>query len=258
MAFTFIAGVAGYNDATGTSLACASTLNVAAGDLIVAFPSWEDGTGGTLGCSDSGSNVCTMTAELGSSSSLAYFAFGYKISASANATATFVFTNATTRPARSIIVLQFRPDAGETVSLDPSTSNPSTAAGSGQALQSGDMTTAGTDTVVIGAGKHYNYGTWSSEQIGDTAADGRVQSNRPEVLTETWYRILTGGMSAGHAQVSTTSTSNEWVCGVIAFKAVSGGSAAVTGTATASITEADVVAGGKVLTITLTGETFIA
>jgi hypothetical protein len=37
-----------------------------------------------------------------------------------------------------------------------------------------------------------------------------------------------------------------------------GGSAAVTGTATASITKGDVVAGDKVLTITLTGETFIA
>jgi hypothetical protein len=39
---------------------------------------------------------------------------------------------------------------------------------------------------------------------------------------------------------------------------VASSSAAVTGTATATITEGDVVAGGKVLTITLTGETFIA
>jgi len=38
----------------------------------------------------------------------------------------------------------------------------------------------------------------------------------------------------------------------------SGASAVVTGTATASITEADVVAGGKTIIITLTGDTWIA
>ena len=37
-----------------------------------------------------------------------------------------------------------------------------------------------------------------------------------------------------------------------------GASAAITGTATASITEADIVTGGKTIIITLTGDTFIA
>lgn len=42
------------------------------------------------------------------------------------------------------------------------------------------------------------------------------------------------------------------------FSASSAATAAVTGTATASITEADVVAGGKTIIITLTGDTWIA
>ena len=40
-------------------------------------------------------------------------------------------------------------------------------------------------------------------------------------------------------------------------KAPSGMSAAITGTATASITEADIVTGGKTIIITLTGTTWI-
>lgn len=45
---------------------------------------------------------------------------------------------------------------------------------------------------------------------------------------------------------------------IVTRNAVAGVSAAVTGTATASITEADVVAGGKTIIITLTGDTWIA
>ena len=43
-----------------------------------------------------------------------------------------------------------------------------------------------------------------------------------------------------------------------AVPAAAGASAAVTGTATASITEADIVTGGKTIIITLTGTTWIA
>lgn len=46
---------------------------------------------------------------------------------------------------------------------------------------------------------------------------------------------------------------------VVALKAAAtGGTAALTGTALASITEADIVAGGKTIIVTLTGDTFIA
>jgi hypothetical protein len=42
-----------------------------------------------------------------------------------------------------------------------------------------------------------------------------------------------------------------------AYKPVAG-TAAITGTATGSITEADIVSGGKTIIITLTGDTFIS
>ena len=48
-----------------------------------------------------------------------------------------------------------------------------------------------------------------------------------------------------------------WIAMIAAFKEP-GGTAAVTGTATASITEADVVAGNKQIVITISGDTWIA
>jgi hypothetical protein len=49
------------------------------------------------------------------------------------------------------------------------------------------------------------------------------------------------------------------MCNLAAFTAAAvTGSAALTGTMVGGITESDVVSGGKVLTITLTGDTFIA
>jgi hypothetical protein len=48
------------------------------------------------------------------------------------------------------------------------------------------------------------------------------------------------------------------VNGVVVQGAGSSASAAITGTATASITEADIVTGGKTIIITLTGDTWVA
>ena len=90
-------------------------------------------------------------------------------------------------------------------------------------------------------------GTW-------TITDQTEQFN--SILNTTSYA---GSYKAGSSSVTMgwTDTSSDPILGGVSVNAA-GGSAAVTGTAAASITEADVVAGGKILTITLTGDTFIS
>ena len=70
------------------------------------------------------------------------------------------------------------------------------------------------------------------------------------------YRIVSGDES--HALTSTIPSSFEWLSlGVVYKKAPVSATAAITGTATASITEADVKAGAKQIVITLTGATWV-
>lgn len=72
--------------------------------------------------------------------------------------------------------------------------------------------------------------------------------------------MASGDDSAGTDTGSKTSTitSDSWNAILLALRPAGAVSAAVTGTATAAITEADVVAGGKTIITTLTGDTFIA
>jgi len=237
MALSHVATASNYATGSGTSLACSSSLNVAAGDLLVAVAAWEEGSGGTLGVSDGGSNTCTMTAEA-SQGTQPYLAFGYLLSATANATATFTFTNSTSRGYRGIIVLQFRPDGGETVTLD---AGPSAAGGSSTAAQSGNITTTGTDVVVVAGARAYLTVNPSARYIGDVAVDTDHVSAG---LTRAWWRFLTETMTDGHGQLTWDGTS-AWVASIIAFKSAAGGApepATVADSDTASVTDSQGIA----------------
>jgi hypothetical protein len=74
-----------------------------------------------------------------------------------------------------------------------------------------------------------------------------------DVFVTSWEDSDLSGGTFGLCGWATNTYIDDWEGGNVASS-----SAAVTGTATASITGGDVVTGGKVLTITLTGETFIA
>ena len=217
-AFAFIAVAEGaVAKGSGTTLSTSSTLNVLAGDLLVAAVHWEEGTGGTIGVTDGSSNVFTMTPEVNSSGQ-AWAAFGYKISASANAAATFKFTNSSAAVYRHLYVYQFRPAPGATVSLDPTTTNPAIGSGNSASPVGGTITTKGTDTVVIGSVKSYSDTSHSAHKIGGVAADGSTSDG---LWSSIWYRLLSSPMASGYAQ-ATLSYATTWVCGTIGFKASSG------------------------------------
>lgn len=215
MAFTYIATAndGATDPGSYTQMACTTPLNILAGDLIILWACYEDGTAGAISCNDGGSNTLTMTAE-SSYNGTCFGAFGYKLSASANASATFTFYLTNSRPYIRIQVMQFRPDASETVTLDPLTSNPSWGSGNGTSVTSGAITTIGTDTIVLAGIKNYTLGTTiSSPQIGGSVATVLNDGGYSNVL----YRILTSGMTAGTA-TGTISATSDWLSGLIGFK----------------------------------------
>lgn len=109
---TYVASAVGYA-AAAKSVSASSTLNLTAGDVLVAYFSY-DGTASSIGFSDGGSNTFTVVSP-SSQSVWVHIDGGYLLSASANSTATITASNSNDLETLSIVVLQFRPGSGETV-----------------------------------------------------------------------------------------------------------------------------------------------
>ena len=214
-AFTFVASASGAADSSGATVATSSTLNVASGDLLIALMTYEDGDGAeTVSITDGGSNSLTFTTgdEVRFPSSNTANAFPlFKTSASANATATFTATISASRPYKRIVVMQYRPGGGETVSKDISGTRENS--GNGTSITSGSFSTTGTDGVVCGMTGVYTSGTHSSSTIGGVSADQTKTQNGAFV----WCRIVTAGLTTQTAATTYTG-SNDWVATAIAFK----------------------------------------
>lgn len=207
MAFTFIASATGTSDVSGTSLNCSSTLNIQAGDLIVALVRWEATS--TTPSIAGVTNSLTMVSTFSTTAGIGYAAIGYKIAASTDAAETFIFTLAAARTYRRIIAMQFRPDAGDTVTLDASVS---VGQGTSTTAISGNITTTGTDEVVVGAINSWSSAAITSPLINSVAADGSSMLQYAGML----YRILTATFSNGAAQA--TVGNSYWAADIIAFK----------------------------------------
>ncbi len=226
MAFTFVATVGGDTgdpDPTGTpgtTLDAGASLAVQSGDLLIAWCKWETNTAAAPSVAGTdGSQAFTLDApdNIDHGNGDLSGAFLYKISATADAAFTPRFTLSATGSWRRFHVLQFRPDASETVTKDGS----SVASGSSAAPNSGNITTTGTDVVAVGAYGEYSALTTSSELIDGVAATEPTGS--PRANSSVWYRILTAAFTGGAAS-ATLSGSQDWICGVVAFKSVAGAS----------------------------------
>jgi len=121
---------------------------------------------------------------------------------------------------RTVIVLQFRPAAGETVTKDDS----SIALGNSTTINSGTITTTGTDEVAVGFSGEYQVNSTTAEQINGVAATEPAGSPQGEAAG--WYRILTATFAGGAA--TATMDTNNWLGAVIAFKSDTGGPPACT------------------------------
>ena len=219
MAFTFIASATGTSDASGTSLACSSSLNIAAGDLLVALVRWESAT--TTPSIAGATNTLTMVNTFSFATAVGWGVMGYKIAASADGAETFTFSVAAARTWRRVIILQFRPDSGDTVTLDASNAF---ASGNSATIASGNISTTGTDEVVVGGTDTWVTFTASNVFINGSAATGSVFS-LPHCGM--WYAKLTATFTNGNASL-TSSVSQYWGADIIAFKSVAGGGGGVT------------------------------
>ena len=136
----------------------------------------------------------------------------YCLDCAANATAVITATNSTARGYRSIMVMQFRPSSGATISLDQALA---VVAGTETALASPSVTTTGDDEVVIGFGKDYSAGSYADRQIATTAADQTVNQAVGTYVASMWSRILSGTITGA---ATATVAANYWLAGLLSIK----------------------------------------
>jgi hypothetical protein len=219
MGWQFISA-AGYDQyAQASIIDCSSALNIQEGDLLVAIGEFIENVNVVSIAETGGGNSMTLTSRFDSGSQ--YGIMGYKIGAVANASATFRLTLSAPSYKPTIGVLQFRPDSGDTVSLD---SGPNDNIGTGTTAQSDNFDTTGIDELVV-AGRTANYQpSPSGAYIGEESPDGTYLPGGAggECMTWMWYKIFTATKTGIHAQ-SSLDSSIDWLAMALAFKAVAGG-----------------------------------
>lgn len=218
-AFTFVASASGADDSSSRTVSTSSPLDVAAGDLLIGYVTWEDGVTTVSSLTDGGSNSFTFDAgdDVNDGPANVNVHPLYKLSATANASATFTATLGTTAPAdnrpfKRLIVFQYRPASGETASKDISGTRESS--GTSTAMATGTFSTTGSDNVVCGGGAYYTTWTPSSPLVAGSAASQTAQQSGAYV----WCRIASAPISSQAASV-TSNQNREWAATAIAFKA---------------------------------------
>lgn len=213
--FTFVASASGAADSSGTTVGTSSALNVAAGDLLVAVVTWEDGATTVSSVTDGGPNALTQQAgdDIANSINEINVSPQYRLSGSANSSATFTATLAAARAFKKLVVMQYRPQAGETVSRDISGTREAFSDADTTSIVSGTFSTTGSDVVVCGLMGIYTSGTHSSSTIGGVAVD----QSKQEGGSFAWCRILSAALTNQTAN-TTYSVARLWAATVLAFK----------------------------------------
>lgn len=219
MAFTLVASLGAENTGSGSTLDLASTMNVATGDVLVCIVGYYGATT-TTAVADTGSgNAFTMVTEVATGSDR--LVMGYVLSATSNASSTFRATWGAARTYRDLIVFQFRPDSGETVSLDASGAG---ATGNDANPTSAAFNTTGTDEVVVAgvfvdSSKDFTgAGTWT---IGGAAVDGRQKGTASGAsYAGGAYKLFAASQSSIASVYTSGGSSTPWCADVLAFSSV--------------------------------------
>ena len=156
--FAFLRSGAASNDSGATTLTVQLT-GVAAGDLIVAYVKYE-GAATTVAVSDGASTFAADTAVHAANGDL-HGQFFYALAAQASGTVTYTATWAASKPYRKLFVYEYS-HSGTVATFDVS----GRATATSGTLNSGAVTTTGTDEVVFGSYGEYSANTTSNEQIG--------------------------------------------------------------------------------------------
>lgn len=216
-AFTFVNSASNFDSSGGTGTTLDITHTATAGDLLVAWCKHE-GAAGTLTVARSdGTESWSLGTLTDHSNGDLHGRFAYLLACAGGSSVTYRMTTAA-RTFRSFHLYEFSYTG--TSSLD--TQN--TGQGNSTAPTSGNITTAGTDEVVLGGYGEYSAATATSPQINGVAADGSIIFSSGN-FTASWYRLLSATFSGGHANCTIPGAA-DWICNVIAFRTGAGGGGA--------------------------------
>lgn len=252
MAYAFVQAAhnADWSSTTATTLTCSYGSNVTAGNLLVAVLTWADAGASedvsSITDSRSTSWATCPSALIRDTSNAQMFAIWYGIAGGSGAN-TITVTYPGSRNFKGVSVGEFSV-SGQVPTLESSggqvnasgTSQPS---GSISVTNNGALIVSGTVRTTGGADAF----TVSQTTLSNT---GVADNQASQYEIQTTAATTAGNFTYGGAGIG--------IVGYAVFYLASAASAALTGTATASITEADIVTGGKTLIITLTGDTWIA
>lgn len=211
--FTFIAAASGSLSTSSQTVDCDSSLNVAAGDLLVAVGKWDGTDPSSNFIAATSGNANTFTLETVQDEASICMVVGYKLVADVNDTATFRLTVGTDRSYKAILVMQFRPDGGKTTTKE---AGPNPAEGSTGDPVSGNISPSGDDLVVVGGVGIYDY-SLVTPQIGSEAADGSEIIN---IYGAIWYKLYASPQTDINADISFVAAQDNWVCDILAFKSI--------------------------------------
>lgn len=214
-AFAFVNSASNLNTAAGTTLDI--TYSATAGSLLVGWCKHE-GSAGTLTVARSdGTEAWSLGTLVAHSNADLHARFAYLTSCTGGASVTYRMTTGST-PFRSFHLWEF--SYSGTASLDVQ----NTGQGNGTTATSGNITTTGTDEVVLGGYGEYSVVTVTTPQINGVAADGSIIFSSGN-FTASWYRILSATFAGGHANCTIPSSAQDWICNIISFSAAAGGGA---------------------------------
>lgn len=213
--FTFVPDVHAatfVQSAVSESSNTVSLTGVGAGNLIVVWAKWEGTTSGSITVSDGTSSLTSGTLVVHANNDL-HGQFAYLLSAnSGDKTYTVTFPTGATYQRIRIAEYSY----SGTISFDAQ----NTGSGTGLTPTSGNITTTGTDEIVLGGYAEYTNTAPSSPLINGVAATFIADG----VNAKMWYGLVNATFT-GNASV-TINISSAWLANVIAFKVASQGSKA--------------------------------
>lgn len=189
-----------------------TVTSISAGDIIIVAAA-NDTSQDITQISDGTSNL-TLRTQL--SSSGARLRVGYLLSSVASGSVTYTATFGASASAREIHAWAFNPGGG-TAAFD--TSREDAVQVSTTDVNSGNITTTGTDEVVVSFTYQETGGTHTSESINGVAADGTPLD--PGGNMSSWYRIVTGTFTGESS--STLSNTSRHITSIIGINTGSGG-----------------------------------
>lgn len=215
MAWTYVASTFAYVYASGTSVDAEASLHIEVGDvLVISVGSYGADTTVAVATTVPNDSFTMLTHNSGTR---ALHAMGWVVVGTHDEAAVIRATLGEARSKLCFSVLQFRPDAGDSISL---AAGNYTGTGTGIDLQSGNISPVGGDLLVVSGGYIRDCGSPSNNcQIGDVSRDGQQMSANSEGL---WYKLYTSDQTNIHGQAS-SNDSDEWHCDIIALESAAAG-----------------------------------